>query len=161
MQLDEILKRMETGEETTKTASAPGADDSQAALDAALDKTAAPAEPAPESPDAVATLMKTANELAATEKEAELAHSHLLGQAFADGAIAKFAQFDAQVRDAVPQTGQAQAPVNPLQKMAAEYNQGHDAALQQVHDTAAEEFLKGAEEVNLLVRHAAAQQQAQ
>lgn len=50
--------------------------------------------------DAVEALMKIASDLAGAEKEAEAAQAYLCGAAFADGAIAKFAAYDAAVKEA-------------------------------------------------------------
>ena len=185
MELDKVISQMEANEGQQKTAAeTPAADPVEyTELSAALEKAAGAPEPEGEEADAVAILMKQANELAGTEKEADIAHAALCGQAFADGAIAKFAAYDAQTRQmSTPEP----APANPmskvaaategmpdeevvkvaanagyqvtLEKLAADYNAGHDAALQDVHDQASAEFLKGAAEAEILVN--VAQQQA-
>jgi len=169
MELDAIIKAMEANEGHVKSASAqatPSVD--QSILNAALEK-AAGAPPAPVAEvDAVQALLKTANELAGTEKEAEISHAAICGQAFADGAIAKFASYDAQVQQAelsAPPVMAKQAADSDEQlyaaaeygyklahdKMAEEYEAGHDDALQQVHNAAATEFIKGASEVQVMV----------
>ncbi len=181
MDLQSVIQAMETGDGQTKTAAeAPSAESTN--LDAALEKAAAPVAPA--SPvaevDAVEALMKSASELAGTEKESEIAHAALCGQAFADGAISKLAAYDAQVQQAAlqePKIAAMAAPIAPapaaevddelikaaaeagyqetLQKVAEEYKSGHDTALQEVHNKAATEFLKGAGEVEALCELAA------
>lgn len=174
MLLNEVINRMEQGEGQTKSAAAPE-EAPEAKLNKALEKAAGeetpPAEEAPV--DAVETLFKTANALAGTEKEAELAHAALCGQAFADGAIAKFAAYDAQMQTVKTAQAPAQQAMSDealvkaaaeagyqetLEKLSAEYEAGHNAALQDVHDQAASEFLKGAAEVEVMVN--LAQQQS-
>lgn len=168
MDLDAIISAMEANEGHTKSAAAapttPSID--QSILNAALEKAAgAPSAPVAET-DAVQALLKTANELAGTEKEAEISHAAICGQAFADGAIAKFASYDAQVAQAgvAPMAKHAENHDAELQaaaeygyklahdKMAEDYNAGHNEALQQVHDVAANEFIKGASEVEVMVQ---------
>jgi len=194
MELDAVIKAMEANDGQTKTAAEqPAAPVENTQLDAALEKAAgAPAQEI----DAVDVLMKTANELAGTEKEADISHAALCGQAFADGAIAKLAAYDAQVQRAAleeekvamaqgyqqpvaypeepkyyPEQGMSKVAAESmefsddevvklaadagyqatLEKVAEDYNAGHDAALQEVHDTAATEFLKGAAETETLL----------
>jgi len=182
MDLQDVIKNMEAGSEgQVKSAQAQVAPATQQQnLDAALEKAAGNTAPVAQPVDAVESLMKTANELAGAEKEAELAHAALCGQAFADGAISKFAQYDAQAQQAgvVKQAAQAefalvaaqsedalikaaaeQGYADAQEKIATEYKAGHDAVMQQVHDSAASEFLKGAAEVEVMV--AIAQQQVQ
>jgi|GEM_PF-2494637 len=263
MDLDQVLEEMKVSETQTKVASSEPApasnpEEKPDALMDALSKTAKVDEPPAESPDVVDDLMKMASELAGTEKEAEVAHAALLGQAFADAAISKFAAYDAQAAavaaeqtppeppkvaaaapevpapEAAPeppapeetpepslkqaaaagyedalaliQAQQAEAapaapekvaeapqepaaPADPAQpdiaeflksasdeevaqaaaqagysdtvaKLANEYQAGHDQAMQEVHDVAAGEFLKGAAEAEHIV-NVARQQQAQ
>jgi len=166
MELDAVIKAMEANEEgQVKSAAAVNPSE----LSAAVEK-AASAPPAPVAEvDAVQALLKTANELAGTEKEAEISHAALCGQAFADGAIAKFAAYDAQVQKASiapeapdmskvseDQEAQLQAAAEygyklAHDKMAEDYRTGHSEAMQQVHALAASEFIKGAAEVTVLV----------
>ncbi len=173
MDLENIINQMEATEGQEKSAAAQGVPSSQEVnLNAALEK-AAGAPPVQAAPvDAVAALMKTANELAGTEKEAEVSHAAICGQAFADGAIAKFAAYDAQVQtanlhkeaavhpqnnvddDALIKAAAEQGYQDAQEKLAADYQAGHDEALQQVHDLAAGEFLKGAAEVEVMVQMA-------
>jgi hypothetical protein len=166
MELDAVIKAMEANEQG-QTKSAAATDSSVVA--SAIEK-AASAPPAPTADaDAVHALLKTANELAGTEKEAEISHAALCGQAFADGAIAKFAAYDAQVQQAELQNNAYVMPKVAADqeeqmyaaaeygyklahdKMAADYQEGHNEALRQVHDLAAAEFVKGAAEVTVLV----------
>lgn len=178
MELNDVIKSMEAGQVKSASALEAAPSAQQTNLDAALEKVAGAVPVAVAAPvDAVAALMKTANDLAGTEKEAEIAHSALCGQAFADGAIAKFAAYDAQAQQAAPILKEA-APIAPFgapshlsdddavkaaaeqgyreaqNKIAADFKDGYDAALQQVHDTAASEFLKGAAEVEVMVEMA-------
>ena len=164
MDLDTVIKAMEANEQGQTNVAA--ADEK---LAAAVDKVAsAPAAPAADNNvDAVQAVLKTANELAGAEKEAEISHAALCGQAFADGAIAKFAAYDAQVQQA-----QLKAPaLNKVaevsedqlvaaaeygyklahDKMAEDYDAGHREALQHVHQSAMAEFVKGAAEVQVMV----------
>jgi hypothetical protein len=228
MELEAVIKSMEANDGHVKSAAAqtPAVADNTN-LKAALEKAAGTPARAQEV-DAVQVLMKTASELAGTEKEAEVAHAALCGQAFADGAIAKLAAYDAQVQQVALQEAkvasyaappQMEAPMEPmskiaaatvdvedqdiakfaaeagyehtmklleqekqasgmskfaestmgmsddeivklaaeagyqdtLEKLAADYNAGHDDALQQVHDVAATEFLKGAAETEAML----------
>ncbi len=169
MNLDAVIKAMEANEGHTKSAAVqPQPSAERATLSSALEKAAgAPVAPVA-ALDAVEVLMKTANELAGTEKEAEISHAAICGQAFADGAIAKFAAYDVQakqveletvksagyaapVAEAKLQEAAAQGYNFAMEKMAEDYNAGHNEALQQVHDTAAVEFIKGASEVEVMV----------
>ena len=171
MELKDIINQMEDGTAgQEKSASAPAAPaNQQQSLDAALEKAAGAPPVQAEPVDAVAALMKTANELAGTEKEAEISHAAICGQAFADGAIAKFAAYDAQVQQAgVSKEASAEPQVDDelikaaaeqgykeaQEKLAGEYQAGHNEALQQVHDMAASEFIKGAAEVEVMVQMA-------
>lgn len=166
MELDAVIKAMEANEQG-HTKSAAAAEES--VVNAAVEKAASAPQPSVTDVDAVQALLKTANELAGVEKEAEVSHAALCGQAFADGAIAKFAAYDAQVQ----QAGLEYAPANmqkvsedteeqikaaaeygynlAFEKMAEDYDAGHTEALHEVHDIAAAEFIKGAAEVAVLV----------
>jgi len=166
MELDAVIKAMESRDEgQTKSAAA----ENTSRFAAAVEKAASAPSQSVADVDAVQALLKTANELAGTEKEAEISHAALCGQAFADGAIAKFAAYDTQVQKANMVQGaphmakvsedheaQLQAAAEygyklAHDKMAEEYNAGHSEALQQVHQIAAAEFIKGAAEVTVLV----------
>lgn len=104
MDLDKVIAQLEA-QDLQKTASAPLSVDArlQSVLAETLEKTAASVAPPTAAEDPVMGLMKMASELAGTEKESELAFANLLGQAFADGSIAKFAAYDAQVKIAMSQ----------------------------------------------------------
>jgi uncharacterized protein YihD (DUF1040 family) len=248
MELDKVIAQMENNDGQTKVASQQAAPVATPNLSAALEKAAGvPVQDA----DAIDVLMKTANELAGTEKEADVAHAALCGQAFADGAIAKLAAYDAQVQQLALQETKVAAYIpegmskvaaasmelndeeivklasevgyqttmnelmggmskvaaasmelsddeivklasevgyqttvealggeemskvaaatadmsddevvklasevgyqHTIEKIAEEYNEGHNDALQQVHDQAAGEFLKGAAETETLL----------
>lgn len=185
MDLDSILKRMEQTEEQQKIASeqvsAKSPEAEAGALAAALEKAAGVSSKASAgNNDAVADLMKMAEALAGTEKETELVHAAMMGQAFADAAINKFAAYDAQVKIAMAQNTPAPQPqrIQPAyqseavkvaedealvkeaaeagykyaqEKMAEEYKQGFDEAMLDVRNTAAREFIKGAQETAIMV----------
>lgn len=207
MDLSTVIAQLEA-QDQTKTAAAPSPTVEarlQGALAATLEKTAASATPPTASDDPVAGLMKMASELAGSEKEAELALANLLGQAFADGALAKFAAYDAQVKIAMAQqdeTGEievlaktaAEQGYNDVMSLAvaeqqekvagmddeslvkvaaekgyndviekvaeAQFEQGFNEQVSQIHKVACGEFLKGAAETEMLlnqVRAAAGQ----
>lgn len=123
MDLQAVVEEMEKGQEKV-AAAAEGAEATPApaeanALAGALEK-AAQAVPAEEAGggDAVEALQAVAEKLAAQEREADLAHANLCGQAFADGAINKFAAWDATVKMAQAQQAQQpsslEAPIAPV-----------------------------------------------
>ncbi len=183
MELSQLLSRLENDPE--KTASAEEApEDTQNALKSALndaldtataetEKVASAENGKPEN-----ALFEKAAQLAEAEKSAELEHAKLLGLAFADAAITKWAAFDAQLKEgALQMQAQEQVPggeakvaaeqgysdtLNALQglaqntqqaeKIAAdEYTAGQEAALTQVQEAAATEFIKGAAETRVLL----------
>jgi hypothetical protein len=193
MDLDKLIADMEAQKVTTKTASenaAPSTDTRlQEALATALEKTAAVA-PAPVSADdPVMNLMKMATQLAGAEKESELAHANLCGQAFVDGMLAKAAMYDAQVKTAMAQqtlppvayysenattlkTAAEQGYNDALLKVAAEqgyadaqqkiaeaqFEDGFNTQVKEIHDLACGEFMKGAAETEVLLNAIRAQQ---
>jgi hypothetical protein len=106
MDLAKVIEQLEAQDlQKTAAAVAPPSVEArlQGALAATLEKTAASVTPPSGSDDPVQGLMKMASELAGSEKEAELALANMLGQAFADGALAKFAAYDAHVKIAMAQ----------------------------------------------------------
>lgn len=199
MDLEQILKQMETNDEQQKIASAPPQTPPAAnpgALVAALEKAAG--VPPTQNDNVIVDLMKMAEQLAGSEKEAELSLAAMLGQAFADAAINKFAAYDAQTKIAMAQ--QAPPSVTPeefkklaeqmgytiadepqnteyqqklaeaqemelvkmaaqlgyaqtQEKIAAEYKEGYDQAMLEVRNTAANEFIKGAQEAAIMIEH--------
>jgi hypothetical protein len=99
MDLDQVLEELQANETQTKVATAPPKyrEEQGGALLKALEKTAkVPEQPVVGHGDVVDDLVKMASELAGTEREAEVAHAALLGQAFADAAISKFASYEAK-----------------------------------------------------------------
>lgn len=215
MDLENVLNAMEQKEEQEKVASAGSASPpEEAKLAAALDAAVGSSAPAASAPaaggDTISDLMKMASELAGTEKEAELAHAALLGQAFADSAINKFAAYETAAGTVAPATKEAAAPtaqgdlkkaaqygydlavkeiqqaeeaqeklaaaaetMSPddlkkfaadkgwsqvLEKMAADYKQGFDQAIEEAKVAAAQEFIKGAAEVDVLIQRRQAAQ---
>lgn len=239
MNLEQVIETMNQvgGQEKTAEQQAPT---TETELTAALEKVAGvpPAPAAPqESDDVIGSLMKMASDLAGTEKDAELSHMAMCGQAFADAAINRFSQYDAMAKRAmVEQTAILQPPIasppagsqppvaekvaapipvavpadsealkqaaaagyndaqqhvqnaeleklaqhasglsdndlaklaaeigyqETLEKVAVEYKAGEDKALQEVHDTAASEFLKGAAEAEILLNQWRQSQQQQ
>ena len=220
MNLDQVIKDMEASSGLEKEAAAPN---TEADLTAALEKaaTAPVAETSADSGNVVESLMKMATQMAGTEKEAEVAHMALCGQAFADAAVSRLEQWEGQAKNAMAQAPQAQAQpeineeelvkaaaefgyketmekvaaaqqkaetADPeaeklaeavsrmsddelvkvaaeagyqetLEKVAADFKAGEDQALQEVHDTAATEFLKGAAETEKMLNFVQQQQQ--
>lgn len=129
MDLEKMIAQLEAQDQakTAAAAPAPTVDERlQGALAETLEKTAAGVTPPAAADDPVAGLMKMASELAGAEKEAELALANMLGQAFADGAIAKFASYDAQAKIALAQQEQDAS----LLKSAAE--KGYTDAAQMI-----------------------------
>lgn len=204
MDLEQVLKQMQGSAQEKTASTSPQTTDAklQGALAAAVEKTAAAVTPAPATAgDPIQDLLKVAETIAGSEKEAELAHAAMLGTMFAEAAVAKFAAFDAQVKIAAAQEAQTQRSAAPneqllkaaaeagyreamqqvaaaqeqekmagasddeLVKMAAEqgyqdtmekiaveqYKAGHDTAMQEVHQVAMGEFLKGAAETEMLL----------
>lgn len=104
MDLSNVIAQLEAQEQQKTASDSPSVEARlQSVLADTLEKTAASATPVPEADDPVAGLMKQASQLAGAEQETELALANMLGQAFADGAIAKFAAYDAQVKIAMAQ----------------------------------------------------------
>jgi len=235
MDFDKLLQTLE-GTGTEKTASAPeskGPDKAlQEALRQTLDKTAS-ATAAPTQSNPIDDLEKLAEDLASTEKDAEVIHAASMGRAFADAAIEQFAAADAKVAQVQAQQpalapmavaeGPAPGDVDNAMKLAAEigysdaqnavaetafqekiasatpqeadelikmaqqvgredllvkaaadqgyrdtqekvaavqYAQGENDALEEIHKVASDEFIKGAQEANILVDKARHAQQA-
>jgi hypothetical protein len=199
MDLQQVITQLEAQDpqKTAALAPPPSVDARlQGVLADTLEKTAASVTPPAATDDPVAGLMKMASELAGAEKEAELALANMLGQAFADGAIAKFAAYDAQVKIAMVQQqndGEAEMLVkaaaekgyadvmglasqaeqekiagmdnDALVKVAAEkgysdamekvaeaqFEQGFNEQVEQIHNVACGEFMKGAAETEMLL----------
>jgi predicted DNA binding protein len=131
--------------------------------------------------DPVEALIKEAQRLAEDEKTAEVIHMRQMGAAFADAAAETWARQTSKIASAQPEnysqeklaaeeqsllqqaaekgyndtmtkvameTGYSQA----MEKIAAEqYNAGQNAALEDVREKAAQEFFKGAQEVDVLL----------
>ncbi len=225
MELDKLLDTLENDNGSVKTASAPAEGGTgtalQAALKTSLQKTAAAAASVPVAANPVDTLEKLAEDIAGTEKEAEVVHAATMGRAFADAALEQFSALDAKVAHLqqpvplAPVAAPAQssevdnaiklaaeigyndtkeriaeeiftdkmASATPYQReelvkvaadagredllvkaaaergyqetiekvATAQYAAGESEALSQVHDTAAGEFLKGAQETSILI----------
>lgn len=147
MDLDKVIAQLES-QDRQKTASAPLSVDArlQSVLAETLEKTAASVTPPSAVEDPVAGLMKMASELAGVEKESELALANMLGQAFADGAIAKFASYDAQVKIAMAQQ-ENDGQEEYLLKSAAD--QGYADAMQMVQQ-AQQDKLAGMDDESLV-----------
>jgi len=113
MDMESILRNMEAGDGQTKVASSQknvGEAEAQA-LAAALEKVAA-APAAPRADDnPVNGLVKMATAIAGTEEDRDIAIAAACGSAFADQAIAKLAQYDAEARAEMAKV----ATVNPGQ----------------------------------------------
>jgi len=119
MELGNLIDTLQAGGGEEKTASANAFEDNstEKALEAALEKVAAsaPAETRT-SGNPGDELMKMAADLAGVEKEAEIQHAALLGQAFADAAIGTWQAYDADMRKHASETT---ANTNELVKSAA------------------------------------------
>lgn len=129
------------------------------------------AQVAPAASNPVQDVMKVAAELESAEKEAELKHAALLGQAFADAAIARAAEWQKQAaamatKEASEDEDDPQfakfAAENPqvvreaaargyqvtrqgLEKMAEDaYVQGYNDTVTEIHKVASYEFMKAA-----------------
>ncbi len=92
MNVNDIINNMQ---ETNTVSAAPIEKVASATFNSAV--AAAPSVVAPQA-DVVDDLMKVAGSLMEAEKDAEVAHMRLCGQAFADEAISKFAGYDAEVK---------------------------------------------------------------
>jgi len=112
MDLETVMKQMEAEQEKVAQATpaqAPAPNEANA-LAHALEKAATAVPQAPSNGgDAVAALQSVAEKLAEQEREADIAHANLCGQAFADGAINKFAAYDAMAKMAAAQQPQIEA----------------------------------------------------
>lgn len=153
MDLQQVIAQLEAQDQIKTAAAAPSLSVEarlQGALAETLEKTAASVQPQIAADDPVAGLMKMASELAGSEKEAELALANMLGQAFADGAIAKFAAYDAQVKIAMAQQASPD-DIAAIQKEAAEY--GYAQAIAEVQQVRQGGF--GEAEDDTLVKAAA------
>lgn len=204
MDLSNVIAQLDA-QEHQKTAAALASIDVrlQSVLAETLEKTAASVTPPAADNDPVPDLMKMASQLAGAEQETELALANMMGQAFADGAIAKFAAYDAQVKiamaqqdnysqdeyllksaaeqgyaDAVSLAQQAyneklssmndesivkmaaeQGYSDAMQKVAeAQYEDGFNTQVNEIHKIACGEFLKGAAETEMLLNAARAAQ---
>lgn len=224
MNFDTLLQTLEDGG-TEKTAAAPKAQGPNKALKEALkqtlDKSASTNYTTPSSSNPIDDLEKLAEEIANTEKDAEIIHAANMGRAFADAALeqlsateAKFAQFETRAttpaispsgdvdnvvklaaeqgyadaqnllvesafqekvayasprertqlmkvaqeagrEDLIIKTATAQGYQDTQEKIAAvHYAQGEESALQDVHKLASAEFIKGAQEANILIDRA-------
>jgi hypothetical protein len=229
MNFDTLLETLENSgtEKTAAAQSTQGPDRAlQAALQSTLAKSASISGPSPLASSPIDDLEKLAEEIAGTEKEAEVIHAANMGRAFADAAInefsvanAKVAQFQAQmpvapIAPAAPVDGEVDNAIklaaeigysdakeavaetvfteklasasssyekDELIKIAAQagredlliksaaekgyqdtqvkiaeaqYTQGENDALREVHKVASDEFLKGAQEANILIAKA-------
>lgn len=161
MDFDTLLQTLEDNG-TEKTAAAPqgqGPDKAlQEALKQTLTKTASAPAPATASSNPIDDLEKLAEEIAGTEKEAELIHATNMGRAFADAAIEQFSSMQAKMaqveslQPVVRETGVSQQEVNHAVKVAAE--QGYADAQEAVIDTAFREKIASAspEETTELIK---------
>jgi hypothetical protein len=192
MKIDRILSGLRQTQDTTKEAAvsavAPSTEKVAAeaprdalvsALNSAL--TAAPSAEKTASAKAnpVADVMKVAEELAATEQEANIKHAQVMGAAFADAFVsrmgvwqAKAAELNQQPVVASPSNFGKLAQENPAlltqaqnlgyqQTKAALDKQANDAyvagfndTVNAIHKTASDEFVKGAQVMNLVLNAA-------
>jgi hypothetical protein len=227
MNFDKLLQTLESdGTEKTAAAQGSGPDTAlQEALRNSLEKTASAAPVANYSSNPVDDLEKLAEQIASTEKEAEVIHAANMGRAFADAALEEFSSGSAKIAAVqaaapatyypAPQVNEAEvenavklaaeigyndtkeavvesqfqekiASADPMTKTAlvnaalqegredlvvkvaadegyrdtqikiaaAEYERGQSDAIEQVHAVAANEFIKGAQEANMLIQRA-------
>jgi hypothetical protein len=115
MNFDTLLQSLEDdGAEKTAAAQEPQGPDMalQAALKNTLEKSASASGPAPSASNPVDDLEKLAEEIANTEKEAEVIHAANMGRAFADAALDEFSAAEAKVAHIQP-PAPALAPAAP------------------------------------------------
>ena len=125
-------------------------------------------------------LTKIAAELIGGEKEAEVNHAALCGQAFADAAITKFASYDMQVKTAAandamykeaayaptqvpaytPSYGSTSEPVEMAKEAgyidaidSMEKNAGFEDGISEIAGLATNEFLKGAAAAETIIEY--------
>lgn len=125
---------------------------------ASTEKVASASEKSP-----VQDVMKIAQEMAAAEQEAAVKEAQVLGTALADAAIARINEWNKLAAELAPQITPAPIPAQhtmPQEKLSAEeeYAQGYDDAVNEIHKTAAEEFMKAAVATSILLDGYAAQQ---
>jgi hypothetical protein len=155
MEFGKLIDTLGTGEAQEKTASAPEEETgTEQALEAALEKVAAQAPAPAASGDPVEDLMKVASDLAGVEKEAEIQHAALLGQAFADAALGTWSAYDADLRKQASETA---AGVNEQVKSAALEGYYQTVAALQNQEQPATEKVATNEEIEALVKQAEAQ----
>jgi hypothetical protein len=150
MNLQDVLQSMNSGQ--TKEASAQERDvpNLEEALRGSLEKTAGQVKQANEEVDILSEILAKAEALAGMDKEAELRLSEMMGNAFADAAISRFAAYDAHVKQAA-YVGDPQY-VQQMEKTAEEqYVEGFIEGVEQVKLASADEFAKGAYETRILI----------
>ena len=153
MEFGKLIDTLGTGEAQEKTASAPTPDNqTEKALEVALEKVAAAAPESTASGDPTDDLMKMASDLAGVEKEAEVQHAALLGQAFADAALGTWAAYDADLRKTASESA---AGVNEQVKSAA--LQGYRDTVAALNKGGQDEKTASSEEIENLVKQAEAQ----
>ena len=219
MLVDKILAEIEAQEKTAAQIAPDPAAHAENRLSNALGETLSKvaSQAAPRGGNPVGDLFKLAEEVANSEKQAEVQQAAICGRAFAHAAVNEFAAYDHAAKVAAAQSYQpmyeqavkvaasddelmksaelgyldasqriqqemqlngqskeAQMEVKlasvgidegTMEKMAEvgyvqtqekiaveQYNQGYSAALGEVRDRAAEEFIKGANEVNALIQ---------
>ena len=175
MELQQILNQLEgsTGD-TEKIASVadPAEARLQEALGEVLNETTEKTAQHRSTQTPVEGLMKQAEMISGAEKQAEIEHAKMLGMAFADSAIQKWAAYDAMIKkEASMNTGEAELDyaiktaaaqgyadtssiLDSYQEKTAEeeYAEGQQAALEELQKVAAGEFMKGAAETNILIQ---------
>lgn len=190
MKIEKILSGLRQTQDTTKEASAlastpaPVAEKTAGdtprdalvgAMNAALAAAPAVVKTAGEKSNPVADVMKVAEELAATEQEANIKHAQVMGAAFADAFVARLGRWETKAAElnaqapnapATPAAGSTFAKVaqeNPgliaqaqglgyqqtkaaLEKQANDaYVAGFNDTVELIHKTASVEFIKGAQ----------------
>lgn len=165
-----------TPQQNTKTAT----EAAQEALVASLKQVVSQEKTASANSDPVEALIKEAQRLAEDEKTAEIIHIRQMGAAFADAAAETWARQTSKIASAQPENTQEKTAaeeqallqqaaekgyndtmtkvameagyMQAMEKVAAEqYQAGQNAALEDVRVKAAQEFFKGAQEVDVLL----------
>jgi len=175
MELQQILNQLEgSAGETVKTASTvdPTEAQLQEVLGEVLNETTEKTAQHRNTQTPVEGLMKQAEMISGAEKQAEIEHAKMLGMAFANSAIQKWAAYDAALNKEASMHNE-EAELGEAIKMAAaqgyadtssilegyqektaeeEYAEGQEAAIQELQKVAASEFMKGAAETNILIQ---------
>ena len=148
MKLQDVVNQL--GEETKEASDNTTVADLGDSLRQSLDNASGLTKEAGEQTDVLSEVLKVAENLAGMDKEAELRHAEMMGAAFADAAISRFASYDAQVKVAEAQQ-MGQYPQYIEKTAEEEYVEGFQDGVEQVKLAAADEFAKGSYETRILI----------